>query len=67
MVDKSKRVRNLARSIDFGLGEPYKTELYNCLRTAVYGLPGSSAVQAKDLVHELAKIMDKPDPSSAAD
>lgn len=57
---KNLRAQNLAKGIKAGLSHSYFTELYDCLRTAVYGVPGSSVVQISDLVDELAKQINIP-------
>ena len=64
MVNKAKI---LAKTLKHGTGEPYISQLYDSMRTAVYGLPGTSSIQMKDLVKELALLLDKVEPSSAED
>lgn len=58
------RTRQLAKWLVQQTGKPAIDQLYDCLRTAVYGLPGRGAVKAEDLVHELAYLLDKHPPDS---
>ena len=58
------KTAKLATKIIDTFNEETVNELYNCLRQAVYGLPGN-AVTAEDLVHEMAEILGKVDPSSS--
>lgn len=60
------KTRQLAKCIVQQIGKPSIDQLYDALRTTVYGLPGNSAVSTEDLLHCLAELLDKPDPSSPA-
>ena len=62
----SNKTARLATKIIDTFNDETVDEIYNCLRQAVYGLPGN-AVKAEDLVHEMAEILGKADPSSAKD
>jgi hypothetical protein len=64
MISKEK---TLAKIIKHQIGQPYVDQLYDSMRTAVYGLPGTDAIQMKDLVKELSVLLDKVEPSSAED
>jgi hypothetical protein len=57
-----KRTIRLAAVLYSRLGEPAISELYNSLRRTIYGIPAGS-VEAADLLHELADLLGKPDPS----
>lgn len=59
------RAKVLAKVIERGIGKPYIDQLYDSIRTGVYGLPGTGAIQLKDLVKELAELLDKVEPSSS--
>lgn len=56
------RAKALAKIIKFHIGEPYISQLYDSMRTSVYGLPGTSAIQLKDLVEQLSKVLNKVEP-----
>lgn len=62
-----KKAKVLAKILKHQVGQPYIDQLYNSMRTAVYGLPGTDSIQMKDLVQELSIVLNKVDPASADD
>ncbi len=63
MIIHDKRTRALAKRLVAAVGKPAIDQLYDCIKGAVYGMKDGSVVAAEDLVHVLAELLKKPDPS----
>lgn len=64
MIIHDKKTRRLAKQLTNMVGKPSIDHLYDCLKGAVYGMKDGSVIAAEDLVHVLAELLGKPDPST---